>query len=326
VALEVAMNVPETIVKDDTLNININTQNLNGNFEPTDVQVAIRKIEAPDRLLRKRYWKQPDQFIINEADYINAFPYDVYADENVLEKRKRGAVLKTINQTTTKDFKIELPDIKNWEAGEYEVKLTAKDKNGKNIELIQVFQLNDLNSKVSNSNEICLVKILNNTLKVGDIAEVIISTADENLQIFYTFEHQNNLVNDEWVIVPKGQQIIRIPVEEIHRGNFTVHLKAVKHNRIFSLSETITVPYPSKKLDMEFITFRDKLQPNQAEQWKIKIRGPEGEQLAAEMLAGMYDASLDAFKPHNWSFSLSEKTYPMNGINMLLIYIGRSIS
>jgi len=310
VALEVSMNLSEIVGKEDTLNISINTQNLNGNFEPAEVNVAIRKIEAPERLLRKRYWRQPDQFIISKDNYVKDFPYDVYADEDVIKNRKRGAVLKTINETTTKDFKIELPDIKNWQPGQYEVKLTTKDKNGKDIELVQLFQLEDLQSQVSGSNEICLFRIIKNILEVGNTAEIIINTADENVQVFYTLEHQNKLVKEEWLQVPKGQKVISIPVEEKHIGNFSVHLKAVKHNRIFSLRETITVPYPSRKLDMEFITFRDKLQPNQAEQWKIKIRGPEGEMVAAEMLAGMYDASLDAFKPHNWYFNLHQKTCP----------------
>ena len=312
VALEVSINVPETVGKEDTLNISINTKNLNGNFEPADISVAIRKIEEPNRLLRKRYWQQPDQFVISKKDYIKYFPYDVYADENLLEQRKRGATLKNINKTTTKDFTIELPDIKNWQTGKYEVKLTAKDKNGKDIELMQVFQLQDLDSNVLSNNEICSFKVLNSIVEVGNEVEVLISTADENVQVFYTLEHQNNLVKDEWISVPKGQKIINIPVEEKHQGNFTIHLKAIKHNRIFSLSETIAVPYPSKKLDMEFISFRDKLQPNQAEQWKIKIRGPEGEMVAAEMVAAMYDASLDAFKPHNWYFNIDQKTYSSN--------------
>ncbi|HKO79822.1 MAG TPA: alpha-2-macroglobulin family protein, partial [Chitinophagaceae bacterium] len=37
------------------------------------------------------------------------------------------------------------------------------------------------------------------------------------------------------------------------------------------------------------------------EKWKLKISGYKNEKLAAEMLASMYDASLDQFYPHEWN-------------------------
>lgn len=60
------------------------------------------------------------------------------------------------------------------------------------------------------------------------------------------------------------------------------------------------VPWSNKELQIEYATFRDKTLPGSEEKWKVKIKGYKGEKLAAEMLASMYDASLDQFKPHNW--------------------------
>ena len=37
------------------------------------------------------------------------------------------------------------------------------------------------------------------------------------------------------------------------------------------------------------------------EQWKVKISGNKKDQVAAEVLTSMYDASLDQFKPQSWS-------------------------
>jgi len=48
----------------------------------------------------------------------------------------------------------------------------------------------------------------------------------------------------------------------------------------------------------------------QSEEWRIKIAGPKGEKVAAEMVAAMYDASLDAFRPHAW-------TFPANSVTVL---------
>jgi hypothetical protein len=57
----------------------------------------------------------------------------------------------------------------------------------------------------------------------------------------------------------------------------------------------VIVPWTNKKLDITFASFRSKLLPGQEEEWQVKIAGSKGEKVAAELLAGMYDASLDVF-------------------------------
>ena len=52
------------------------------------------------------------------------------------------------------------------------------------------------------------------------------------------------------------------------------------------------------------MSFRDKLQPGDNEEWRLKITGPKKEQVAAQFLGAMYDASLDEFLPHSWSMSV----------------------
>jgi hypothetical protein len=54
-------------------------------------------------------------------------------------------------------------------------------------------------------------------------------------------------------------------------------------------------------LKIEYATYRDKTLPGSEEKWKLKISGYKNEMVAAEMLASMYDASLDQFYPHGWS-------------------------
>jgi hypothetical protein len=67
------------------------------------------------------------------------------------------------------------------------------------------------------------------------------------------------------------------------------------------------VPYPSTHLELETMTFRDKLAPGAEETWSFKFKGPKGEKVVAEVLASMYDASLDTFREHEWYFNPTEK-------------------
>jgi uncharacterized protein YfaS (alpha-2-macroglobulin family) len=62
----------------------------------------------------------------------------------------------------------------------------------------------------------------------------------------------------------------------------------------------VNVPWTNKDLHIEYETFRDKTLPGSKETWKVKISGYKKEKVAAEMLASMYDASLDQFHYHRW--------------------------
>ena len=75
----------------------------------------------------------------------------------------------------------------------------------------------------------------------------------------------------------------------------------IKHNRFYQLNQTINIPWTNKELTVEYATYRDKTLPGSEEKWKLKISGYKKEKVAAEMLASMYDASLDQFVSHNWS-------------------------
>ena len=95
-------------------------------------------------------------------------------------------------------------------------------------------------------------------------------------------------------------RLLEIPVKEEYRGNIAVHYTMVKDSRLYHETAVIQVPYTNKQLDIQFETFRDKLQPGQTEQWKIKVSGKKADRVMAEMVATLYDASLDVFRPHSW--------------------------
>jgi len=95
---------------------------------------------------------------------------------------------------------------------------------------------------------------------------------------------------------------IEIPITENMRGGFTVALTAVRDHQLIRFSEHIMVPWDNKELEIEVSTFRDRLRPGTKEKWQIKVLDPNPENTpkrAAEVLAYMYDRSLDAFVPHS---------------------------
>src|SRR6266699_1963082 len=91
------------------------------------------------------------------------------------------------------------------------------------------------------------------------------------------------------------------------RGGFTLHVTRVRENRAYLDSRNVDVPWSNKDLDIKWEHFTSKLEPNQKETWTavVQIRNPKSEirnpeRAVAEMVATLYDASLDQFMSLSW--------------------------
>ncbi|MEN8123295.1 MAG: alpha-2-macroglobulin family protein, partial [Bacteroidota bacterium] len=158
-------------------------------------------------------------------------------------------------------------------------------------------------------NEISLFSAVKTYCEPGENAEFLIGSSEKDLSVLYEIEHKGRIVSSEYIKINKEQKLIKIPVEEKYRGNFSVHFVFVKNNRYYNHNAVVHVPFTNKNLDIKFETFRDKLYPGEKEQWRIKIKGYKGDKVAAELLATLYDASLDQFKKNSWDFNIYNSYY-----------------
>ena len=89
------------------------------------------------------------------------------------------------------------------------------------------------------------------------------------------------------------------------RGGFFVHVTFVRENRAYLETHKVEVPWSNKELELKWAHFVSKLTPGQKETWTLEIRSPKSEvrnaeKAVAELVATLYDESLDAFAPLNW--------------------------
>ena len=103
-----------------------------------------------------------------------------------------------------------------------------------------------------------------------------------------------------WTSGKETQGVFRLPIGEESRGGLTVSAVLVKDNRVYRENFAVNVPWSNKRLDLKWKTFRSKLRPGQEETWSLEISGPKAEKKAAEMVASLYDVSLDQFTPHGF--------------------------
>ena len=99
----------------------------------------------------------------------------------------------------------------------------------------------------------------------------------------------------------KDATLIERPVREGDRGGFAVTLRMLRDHQWISFTQAIFVPWDDRALALSFSTFRDRIRPGETETWTVTVRGPGGRVPAAgtvQLLAYMYDRSLDLFGPH----------------------------
>ncbi|MDF1672541.1 MAG: alpha-2-macroglobulin family protein [Vicingaceae bacterium] len=307
-ALNLNVSLPNQVHKVKVDTFKLNTTNLNGQFEAASGSIKIWQLKMAAKIYRKPLWSKGDINLITKDEYYKLFPYDEYDDENNQTKweKKQEVYNVSFNTATKKSFKIN--DLKKWQSGVYTLEATTKDKYGKEVKEIKFFTVFDEGKEMPNNN-LEWFNALKSNGEPGEKAEFLIGSAAKNVKVKYEIEHKGIIVKKEWITLNNEQRKIVIPILEKYRGNFHVHFTFVKYGRDFKNTATITVPYSNKQLDVEFETFRNKLLPGQKEEWKIKIKGKKGEKVAAEMVATLYDASLDAFKPNYWGLYTNAYDY-----------------
>jgi uncharacterized protein YfaS (alpha-2-macroglobulin family) len=139
------------------------------------------------------------------------------------------------------------------------------------------------------------------TVHVGGTARFLAHSGFGDQPLYWERYRAGKLVERKRLGEGKND-LVEIPIGEADRGGFVVAMTAVRDHQFIRLSENVMVPWDDKELEVAFSTFRDKLRPGQKETWRVTVKGPKGQKLderAAELLAYMYDRSLDIFGPHS---------------------------
>jgi len=306
-------NLPAEFVNNEDRTIKISTANLNGQLIFAKGELKIYALISPEQTYRKRLWSEPDMETWTKAEFTTLFPLDEYKSENDYHTWVKGDAILTEAFNTEVSDEINLPKIQKWDAGMYVYESTAKDKNGIEVKDIHYFEISNCCDKKPALNTIFKVRALKTTVQPGEQAKYVISTSEDELYVFYSIDHKGETVHQEWIELSNEHRLIEIDIEEKHRGNFSIQFSTIKNNRSYTVSKTVTVPFANKQLDLAFSTFRNKLLPGQNEEWTMTIKNKKGEKEMAELLATLYDASLDElYTPNQYFMNIYSHYYRTN--------------
>jgi len=300
--------IPELVKSGNKKAWFIGVNNLNGEAQKMPVHVKIERLSKNRPMYRTKPWSETDIQLFSEEEYRKKFPLDQYSKQYdlLLLSAESTVYNKTFNTADTLGF---IPEMKtDWTTGQYRVVLTAIDPKGKEIKSVHFFTLYDEKEKVSPLSEYMKIYELQSSAEPGENAQFLIMSA-KKIRVLFEIEHRGKIIKKEWVDLNKEQKILSIPVIEDYRGNIQIHFSTVVDNRSHITSKTLSLPYTNKQLSLKLETFRDKMLPGSKEEWKLNVSALLGEKETAELLLGMYDASLDAFVPHGWFLNLWNYRY-----------------
>lgn len=151
-----------------------------------------------------------------------------------------------------------------------------------------------------------LVHVSRGTFNEDRPAEIIFSPIKDDIVLGYFITSNSEVIDHRRLTM--GRQLYRllIPYEQRFGDGVSVTFYYVRDGHVLQERKTLEYVYPEKHLKLSWSTFRDRLYPGQDEEWILSITGPDGKPVQkAELLATMYDASLEQLAKHDWHFGLT---------------------
>lgn len=284
--------------------LKITTENLNGEFIPAKGSLKIYKLEAPKKPQRPRVWGVPDYQDITETAFRKLFPNEPYNKEETDENKwKKGTLVVNEPFDTKKSKEISLKNSKKWISGKYIAVIESKDKFGQAVKDEKRFTVFSTKENTIPDSNLFFINTNKDFYQPNQNAVIQIGSASKDITVIVQIEKNHTIIQTSLIHLSNSVKTLKIPVTNEDIGGFAIKYHFVNYNYFKSGNLLINVPEQQEKIAIETNVFRDKLQPGQNETWSFTIKDDKNDQVAAEVLASMYDASLDEFTPHNWLFN-----------------------
>ena len=299
IGLVASVEVPEFVNQGDSLEIAASITNLANQPVPIKCLVKIQQLNTDDLGTVDRYWEMPDILSLTKSEYSKAFSQYSYGTEDRFFLPIQEVLYENILNSESGTWKI--PTSSAWSNGLYQITLMTRDSQDNEIKVIKYFSIYNKALAEVPSNIPFIQQQNQSVYDVGDRLQIDLISSLEKQPYLIEIARDRELLNRSWITA--DQQITHsYSIKPTDKGGIYYLISYIKDNRAFSREFPVMIPWDEKELDIKLASFRENMEPGSEEKWQIKISGSKKEKVAAELVATMYDASLDALGSNNWYF------------------------
>jgi len=286
-ALQATVGADEWQTPDVPVELTIQTSSLDGEPESADGVVRVYTLRQPDQVSRPKVLSSTD----DEPDASNPDTWETaeLIAELPFQTDAQGRALLPVDL----------------EAGIYRAMLETQDRFGKAVAARHTIHVVDPEAEHFD------VRVPNHfatprwSVEPGESFMALWGTGYDAGRAFVELECRGQVLRAWWTPADRTQETIQEAVTEDMRGGFTLRVTYVRENRAYVNEQIVDVPWTNKQLTIQWERFRSLLEPGQEEIWTAIITGPDAGPAVAEMVAALYDASLDQYLPHDWMHRLT---------------------
>ncbi|MCD9615121.1 alpha-2-macroglobulin family protein [Chryseobacterium gleum] len=295
-----AENISNTFA-DENVKVKVETKNYNDQNLKKPYQVKLSKLTALDRIFRDNFKSEVQNLPkYSKEEFISKFPHDLFDKNDEIKNWKTEKVLFEKQQQPSED-NTQL-DLGKLEAGDYQLELfniEGKDT----IKSAQNFSVWDKKTLKPSQKTFLTVIAPKEELSRGEKAKVYVYSAVPDAMVNVFVQDGSGKTVSEVHQMKKGilEYTAEIPKDK-SVSSLNLQFQLVAFNDVNTESVSLKIKDTDKPLKIETVTFRDKLEPNAKEKWTVKVTGNDKEKINAEVLANMYDMSLDQFAVNNYSW------------------------
>ncbi|MBP5772197.1 MAG: hypothetical protein J6W75_12770 [Bacteroidaceae bacterium] len=133
-------------------------------------------------------------------------------------------------------------------------------------------------------------------------ARLQVGSSFEDVALYYSLVGKKGIVKNELIRLSDELRIIEIPYLPEYGDGVSAHFAFVKGGTCYTMNKSLRLTLPDRELRWQWTTFRDRLHPGDKETWTLRLTLPDGTPAPANLMATIYDASLDQLTPHSWNF------------------------
>ncbi len=291
--LMVHVDIPEYQLLSDLKPTIVSMQNALQQPQSSELSLKFAQLKAPDQYKVDRYWKIPDNPLLDQRKFAKEVPHMYFDQSTGLDNWKESRTIRTWSATVGDGDTLDIQQYID-QPGYY--RLIVSNAKGDTLSL-NSFGIGSIKQSGPIVHEPVVIISDKTTAEPGQVVNL------------HFFTPQKNEGGQILILYPDGTReqynldqtkSLTISVDEKDRGGIYVTTFGLLANRFYHKTMNIEVPWSNKELDVDGITALNTLPVRSDTALNLSITDNNNSGAFSEVTVAIYDASLDAYAVHEW--------------------------